>query len=297
MTMTHSARFSVLVLALLLTGLPAAAGAGSLASLAAPSLLDAGAPPLHPLAPSGGSPARLPDGQQTFFNPPAESSPEPDLALLRELASFQTKAELSEADGDRLVTIVEQLGDRHRVRRLVARILNRDGGRLDRMFNKVLIARAWKKHGPLPNLAEVSSGIVRGGQPAPEGWAKLKAMGVQVVVNLRLEDESERSAVEARGLRYVSMPIPDTDAPTREQARRFLQLCGETTSQARLFFHCAAGTFRTGTMAAVYRVEQGATAEQALAEAATFGWRETWLNADLEAAFVRRWAGKGVRPH
>lgn len=266
MSAINFARPLVLLLAVLLVGLPTLAGAAS-------------------PAPAGSGSA-----------PQAENSPEPDLALLRELASFQTKSELSAAEAERLVTLVEQLGSKHRIRRLVAHLLNRDGGRLDRAFNRVLTARAWRKHGPLPNLADVSAGVLRGGQPAPEGWAKLKAMGVRVVVNLRLEDESEREPVEALGLTYVSMPIPDTDAPTRQQALQFLRLCEEASPQARMFFHCASGSFRTGTMAALYRVEHGATAEEALAEAETFGWRESWLNADLEAAFVRRWAGKCVRP-
>ncbi len=224
--------------------------------------------------------------------PSSSDTPESDLAQLRELARYSMRASLTEAEEERSADLVERLAERRPVRRAVAHLLNRKGGKLDRWVNRALIRRAWKKHGPLPNLAEVTPTIVRGGQPSSEGFRRLRERGVRTIVNLRMEDGSERTAVEALGMTYVSIPIPDTEAPTREQAVRFLELCGESSSQKKLFFHCAAGVYRTGTMAGLYRISHGASAAHALEEAEAFGWRESWLNADMEAAFLRQWAAQ-----
>ncbi|MBI3890827.1 MAG: tyrosine-protein phosphatase [Candidatus Wallbacteria bacterium] len=216
--------------------------------------------------------------------------------LLAELARYAAKLRLSLPEEERSADIVETLAQRHPVRRTVVYLLNRKGGKLDRWVNRALIRRAWRKLGPLPNLAEVTPYVYRGGEPASDGWRQLSQQGVRTVVNLRMEDESERQEVQRLGMRYVSIPIPDTDAPTPEQAQKFLDLCNQANAKKALFFHCAAGTYRTGTMAALFRISRGVSVADALAEAATFGWKESWLNADKEADFLRAWAAQVAPP-
>jgi protein tyrosine phosphatase (PTP) superfamily phosphohydrolase (DUF442 family) len=216
-----------------------------------------------------------------------------DLSDFEQLARFSRRDALTPAQEEQCAQIVERLGSRRPFRRAVTRLLNARGGKLDRAFNRVLIRRAWKKHGPLPNMAQVAPSLLRGGQPSEVGFRRLSDLGVKVVVNLRMEDASEKATVERLGMRHVFIPVPDTDAPTMEQGRTFLRVASKASPSAKVYFHCAAGVYRTGTMAGVFRISSGWTADAALAEAETFGFREGWPNADLEVEFLRAW----VRTH
>ena len=62
----------------------------------------------------------------------------------------------------------------------------------------------------------------------------------------------------------------------------------------RIYFHCAHGKDRTGTMAALYRIEvDGWTADQATQEMQAFGYRDIYK--DL-IAFVRAYTPRGYNP-
>jgi protein tyrosine/serine phosphatase len=59
-----------------------------------------------------------------------------------------------------------------------------------------------------------------------------------------------------------------------------------------VFFHCAQGQDRTGTMCAVYRMEiEGWKNDEAFAEMQHFGFNDVWF--DLEA-FVKNYKSAGV---
>ncbi len=214
-----------------------------------------------------------------------------ELLDFERLQRYAKKLRLSHVEEELTHHIVTSLADRVEYRRKIADLLNRNGGRLDRAVNKVLIRKAWKKHGPLPNLTPVTDSLLRGGQPSEAGFRKLKEEhSVGTIVNLRLEERSEKAPVEALGMTYVELLIPDTEAPSQYQAIEFLRLAGAATPENKLFFHCAAGSFRTGTMAALYRMVQGMSLEDALEEARSLGYIDNWLNSDQEAAFLRDWA-------
>lgn len=211
-------------------------------------------------------------------------------AGLEELVVHSQAWSLTPEQGRRASDAVKRLGSRRPFRRLVTWLLNAGGGILDRAVNGIVVRRLWKEQGPLPNLAQLSPGLLRGGQPSKEGFRRLKSMGVAIVVNLRRECQTEKAFVTSLGMRYVSIPIPDTEPPTVAQAHRFLRLAARGTPTAKVFFHCAAGVYRTGTMAALYRIAHGWGLEAALQEARSFGFDEGFLNADREVAFLRAWA-------
>lgn len=141
------------------------------------------------------------------------------------------------------------------------------------------------------NVAEVASGLYRGAQPTREGFLALKKLGVRTVVSLRtLHKEAED--VKAAGLEPVELPLQadvrGSRPPTPEEVARFLSVVLDPARRP-VYFHCAHGQDRTGTMCAVYRMEvEGWSPEDAFAEMQEFGFNDVWL--DL-AAFV-----KGYRP-
>jgi protein tyrosine phosphatase (PTP) superfamily phosphohydrolase (DUF442 family) len=107
------------------------------------------------------------------------------------------------------------------------------------------------------NFEKVNDHIYRGAQPKGEAWHKLAAMGVQTVIDLRREGEqghsleAERKAVEAAGMRYVSVPMNGIVAPRHEDVDKVLALMN---SGQRVFIHCREGRDRTGTVVACYRI-------------------------------------------
>jgi len=130
----------------------------------------------------------------------------------------------------------------------------------------------------IPNFHQVTERIYRGGQPRPDAWPQLAALGVVTVVDLRRPGEhstaGESLAVTASGIKYVNFPMSGFAAPTAEQLRAPLAwLDGD----GRVFIHCAEGRDRTGTVIAAYRISrQGWTNERALNEAREMGlhWYE-----------------------
>ena len=132
------------------------------------------------------------------------------------------------------------------------------------------------QHAGLPNFAIVNQQLHRGGQPQDTGFAELKKLGVDTVVNLRHEPQEiarERGLVEAQGMRYVSIPWRGKEDPKTEQVAEFLRLLRDNANR-KVFVHCQRGAERTGVFVACFRMtEEGWTAEQALAEMEAFRFR------------------------
>jgi protein tyrosine/serine phosphatase len=150
--------------------------------------------------------------------------------------------------------------------------------------------------GALPNLARISETLYRGGQPDEEDFDRLRELGVRTVVDLRLHhDETE----EARRAGFATERIPlqagllGSTPPTEAQVRRFFEIVLDPERQP-VFFHCAHGKDRTGTMAALYRIEvDGWTSDEAVEEMQAFGYHDYFR--DL-IQFVRRYRPRGLVP-
>jgi protein tyrosine/serine phosphatase len=128
----------------------------------------------------------------------------------------------------------------------------------------------------LPHFGIVSDQLYRGAQPEAAGFAELKKLGIDIVVNLRHEPDwiaRERALVEAQGMRYVSIPWRGKQDPKPEQAAEFLGVLRDNPDR-KVFVHCQRGAERTGVMVACYRMSrENWTPEQALAEMETFRFR------------------------
>lgn len=140
----------------------------------------------------------------------------------------------------------------------------------------------------LPNLARVSSQVLRGGQPTGPGFEELKKLGVRIVVNLRHETDEvarERAVVTAGGMQYVNIPWRGSQDPNPAQIAEFLELL-RANPDKQVFVHCQRGAERTGVMVACFRIMSDRwTADQALDEMERFGFRG-WRFGHLKK-FVR----------
>jgi tyrosine-protein phosphatase SIW14 len=110
----------------------------------------------------------------------------------------------------------------------------------------------------LPNAGKISDVLYRGAQPRAEGYQQLKNLSIEVVVDLHnsgSSQEAERQAVEALGMRYISMRASAIHGPSDAQVAEFLTLLRDNPNQ-RVFVHCNLGADRAGVMVAAFRIAQ-----------------------------------------
>lgn len=108
----------------------------------------------------------------------------------------------------------------------------------------------------ISNFGQVTPMLFRGGQPTSEGYRELKQLGIDTVISFRHEkgeNTLERRALEALGMRFVSLPWHAWDEPTDYQVSQFFTLLG-SNPHGKIYVHCQEGRDRTGTMVALYRV-------------------------------------------
>ena len=100
----------------------------------------------------------------------------------------------------------------------------------------------------------------------PETLAIAREAGFVAVIDLRGEEEDrgidEVAAVEALGMRYVSLPVHGADDVTFENAEELDRLLGEFDGP--VLVHCASGN-RVGALVALRASAAGASDAEALA--------------------------------
>src|SRR6516225_2313329 len=130
----------------------------------------------------------------------------------------------------------------------------------------------------LDNFARVNLALYRGAQPTEEGFRQLKAMGVKTVIDFR-SHHSTKKQVEAAGMTPVEIPLHadlGSTPPNDEDLKEFFKVLLDPARQP-VYIHCAFGKDRTGTMAAVYRLEiDGWTPEEAMQEMESFGYHNIY---------------------
>ena len=78
------------------------------------------------------------------------------------------------------------------------------------------------------NFGQMDERFYRGARPGKNDYQALAALGIKTVIDLTDNSRSyEQPAVEAAGLRYVNIALPDKSAPTTEQINAFLKLVND----------------------------------------------------------------------
>jgi tyrosine-protein phosphatase SIW14 len=106
----------------------------------------------------------------------------------------------------------------------------------------------------IKNFGQMDERFYRGAQPKPEDYKDLAELGIKTIIDLRDDAESfAKTSAEAAGLRYVNIPLSDSQSPTEEHIAEFLKLVDDPET-GHFYVHCAGGRHRTGMMGAVYRL-------------------------------------------
>jgi protein tyrosine/serine phosphatase len=166
-------------------------------------------------------------------------------------------------------------------------------------------------HG-VPNLVEVGSGLLRGGQPSAEGWKWLKEKGVTAVVKLNYESEGSDDEARRLGLRVIVNSIEPAGldgkspeailnaalktrvVPSDESIANAVRAMD--AHQGVMYVHCSHGQDRTGLVVGVYRVlHDGLTKDDAYQEmlhnhfhAGLHGLHDFWERFDVVRWQARR---------
>ncbi len=104
----------------------------------------------------------------------------------------------------------------------------------------------------ISNFGRMDDRFYRGARPKQNDFQALKSLGISTVIDLTDNTPQERGYVEAAGMRYVNIAIPDKQDPTDSQIAQFLQVVNDPAT-GKFYVHCAGGRHRTGVMGAIYR--------------------------------------------
>jgi tyrosine-protein phosphatase SIW14 len=127
----------------------------------------------------------------------------------------------------------------------------------------------------LTNFAQVSRNLYRAAAIGPMGYLQAKKLGVRTIVDLR-QAHTDLPHLMGLGLNYVWIPTNQAGIKD-EQVVDFLRVVRDPDLQPVLV-HCKAGSDRTGTMVAIYRVmEQNWPVDQAALELPRFGFHQIWV--------------------
>src|SRR5215831_6451819 len=117
------------------------------------------------------------------------------------------------------------------------------------------------------DFGKLNDNYYRGAQPTREDYARLAALGIRTVVDLRQDRTHEDQAlVEAAGMKFYSIPMNKSYPPSESVIHRFLEIVNDPANQP-VFVHCKGGRVRTGVTTAIYRITHDCwTPDQAYAE-------------------------------
>ena len=142
-------------------------------------------------------------------------------------------------------------------------------------------------HG-IPNLAPVGNRVWRGGEPTPEGWHWLAALGVERVITLHTAGEGDDAEAERQGMKVIRFPITPWQQFWGVGVGAAIT-AAEKEIKPNTYFHCRYGRNRTGTLGGWHRLQEGWTREQAKTEMTALGWGNSlpglkwWFNVDSKS--------------
>lgn len=144
----------------------------------------------------------------------------------------------------------------------------------------------------LPNFAQISENLYRGGQPSADGIRKLAEIGIRTIINFRDGQRSvlrEKAHAAEHGIEVVNMRLSNWFAAKDEEIHRIIDVIRDPANQP-VFVHCKRGADRTGTVIAIYRMlVEGWTDQEANREAKKhgIGWWQVWMRDHIKSYYKR----------
>lgn len=121
---------------------------------------------------------------------------------------------------------------------------------------------------PVTRLSQITPQLYVGGQHHPRGWAKMQALGITAIVNLReAHYDDKMQGIAPESAHYLHLPTRDGTPPTMEQLHdgvAFIQ--AEIAQGGCVYIHCASGFHRAPTLATAYFISTGLTLDESLAK-------------------------------
>lgn len=150
------------------------------------------------------------------------------------------------------------------------------------------------------DYSQITEDLFIGTTPLTRHYDELRALGVSLVINMRLESLPRRDRHEPpmKTLWLPSLDTPLVPIPIRI-LQRGVQAALETFEHGdKVYVHCAAGVHRSVAMAAAILIARGHTVESAIGEikrARPVADPEAWYLLRRIRRFAELWDGKETR--
>jgi protein tyrosine/serine phosphatase len=131
------------------------------------------------------------------------------------------------------------------------------------------------------NFRQIDDNLFAGAQPEiSEGIVELASTyKVKTIVDLQAVLAGEADACNAAGISFHSIPLPGVEIvtdPPHDKIEAIMSVVNDPAN-APVFVHCLHGADRTGAIFGIYRVENGATAGEAIDEMRRY--HNSWIEA------------------
>jgi protein tyrosine/serine phosphatase len=130
------------------------------------------------------------------------------------------------------------------------------------------------------NFGKMDDHYYRGAQPSESDYAKLKALGINTIIDLQEKPTKyEKKDAEALGMKYINIPMADDKYPSEASINEFLKDVNDPAN-GTVYVHCKGGRHRTGVTGAVYRMTK-------------YGWdydksMQEMLNYNFDTSYGRK---------
>lgn len=131
------------------------------------------------------------------------------------------------------------------------------------------------------NFRQVDKNLYRCGVPSDEDMAAFARLGIKTDISLQFTGGSEAPVVKHEsavakqlGIKFVNIPLPFGKEPPAAMVKKYFDIFADEANLPAIV-HCKRGRDRTGTMVAIYRIqENGWSNEKAFAEQESFGFKK-----------------------
>ena len=145
------------------------------------------------------------------------------------------------------------------------------------------------------NLARVDDFLYVGGEIRRADYAKLAALGITGVIDVRSERKDDAVMLKTHGIELLHLPVPDHFAPQRTQLEEGVSWALERIEKGgRIYSHCQHGVGRGPLMGLCILVAKGRPMQEAYSHLRQHRWQATLNDRQLAAVadFAEAWKNR-----